>query len=62
MEEKFNERFDLEVGVEDARRRFVNRAHDLVYHDFWGKLGTGSSMAHSVDAVAFELGDERRGN
>jgi len=62
MASRFHERFDIEVGLEEARRRFVNRTHDLVYHDFWTKLRDGSSMAHSAQAVAFALGDERKGN
>ena len=33
MVEKFHNRFDLEVGLDDARRRFVNRAQNLLFGD-----------------------------
>jgi hypothetical protein len=58
MAAKFHERFDIEISLEEAKRRFVNRVHTLVFSGFWGKLGTASKV-HSMEAVAFELGDKR---
>jgi len=34
MAEKFHERFDIEVGLEEAKRRFVNRAFNSIFEDF----------------------------
>ena len=34
MAEKFHERFDIEVGLDEAKRRFVNRAHNRIFNDF----------------------------
>jgi len=31
---KFHERFDIEVGLVEAKRRFVNRVHNLLIDDF----------------------------
>jgi hypothetical protein len=61
MAAKFHERFDIEIDLEEARRRFVNRAHALVFKGFWSKL-EAACMVYSVVAVAFELGDELKGN
>jgi hypothetical protein len=61
MAAKFHERFDIEVGLDEARRRFVNRAHDLAYRDFWSKHRDSGVMAHAWKAVAFALGDEWKG-
>jgi hypothetical protein len=33
MTGKFHERFDIEVGLDDARRRFTHRIFDLVFED-----------------------------
>ena len=31
MADKFHERFDIEVGIDEAKRRFVNRANNLIF-------------------------------
>jgi hypothetical protein len=61
MAGKFHERFETEISLQEARRRFVNRAHKLVFHDFWMHLGD-PSRRQSVEAVTFEFGDELRGD
>ncbi len=30
MTEKFHQRFNIEVGIDEAKRRFTNRAHNLI--------------------------------
>ncbi len=35
MASKFHQRFNIEVGIDEARRRFVNRAHSLVFESFF---------------------------
>jgi hypothetical protein len=59
MVAKFHERFEIEISLEDARRRFVNRAHRLVFYEFWMHLGDPYRQ-QSLGAVAFEFGDELR--
>ena len=34
MPEKFHQRFKINVGLEEAQRRFVNRAHNLVWEAY----------------------------
>ncbi len=34
MNKKFHERFDIEIGVDEARRRFVNRVHNHIFEGF----------------------------
>jgi len=31
---KFNQRFDIEIGLDEAKSRFVNRAYNRVFNDF----------------------------
>lgn len=38
MAKDFHMRFNIEIGLDEARRRFVNRAQNLVFTDLLGKL------------------------
>ena len=44
MASKFHERFDIDVGLEEARRRFVNRAFNLILESFIFQNGLDSRM------------------
>jgi hypothetical protein len=37
----FHERFNIEIGSEEARRRFVNRAHNMIFEDFLQQFSIG---------------------
>ncbi len=49
---KFEERFGLVVGVDEARERFVNRAHYVIFT----KFVLTDQHSRYVDAVTFGLG------
>jgi hypothetical protein len=51
MAGKFHERVEIEIRLEEARRRFVNRAHKLVFCDFWMHLGNPYRF-QSLEALA----------
>jgi len=34
MNSKFHERFNIDVDMEEAKRRFVNRAYNLIFNSF----------------------------
>lgn len=36
--DKFHQRFNLNLDIEEAKRRFVNRAHNFIIHGLPGKL------------------------
>jgi hypothetical protein len=57
MAAKFHERFEIEIKLEEARRRFVNRAHQLMFDEFWRPLPS-SKKVQIVKAVGFALGDD----
>lgn len=40
MAKDFYTRFNIEIGLDEARRRFVNRAQNLVFTDLLGKLNS----------------------
>jgi hypothetical protein len=63
MAAKFHERFQIELNLEDVRRRFVNRVHQLVFYEFLRPLNAVDRL-RILEAVAFDLGDppKRSGN
>jgi len=54
MTNKFHERFNIEVEINEARRRFVNRALNLV---FWSFLYELSNTEEIVVEIATVLGE-----
>lgn len=36
MAQKFHERFNIDIGLDEARRRFVNRANNVILYDLRG--------------------------
>ena len=58
---KFNERFNIEVGAEEAQQRFVNRAYNELYLSFfWDLPDNQRSKIHK--GVASALGDRFQHN
>jgi hypothetical protein len=57
---KFEERFGLVVGLDEARERFVNRAHLLIFTRFLSLFA--SVEQRYVDAVVVGLGRQPRFN
>ena len=49
---KFEERFGLAVGVDEARERFVNRVHHMIFT----KFVLTEQYSRYIDAVTFGLG------
>jgi hypothetical protein len=57
MAEKFDERFNIRVPMDEAKRRFVNRAHSQILSpDCPFMLGEGH-LRRACMAIAFELGE-----
>src|SRR6266849_123876 len=62
MTGKFHERFDIEVGLDDARRRFTHRVFDLVFEGFMRDQLYPQEYLDATKYVAAVLGDEFFGN
>src|SRR2546422_4671678 len=59
MNPKFHERFDINVGVEEARRRFRNRVKNLIYQSFLHDMfGYDTDCKNVIRHVVSKLGDE----
>jgi len=58
MAEKFHERFQISLPIEEAKRRFVNRAHSFLlnYNCEWMSLNSIWNKVHQN--VAYELGEK----
>jgi len=52
---KFHERFDIEVGLDEAQRRFANRLQIALVHGFYFKLADNTRFAVQ-NAVGYALG------
>lgn len=52
----FQERFDIDIGQDEARRRFVNRTLNVVFDDLFDKLHHRHSNA-VTNAIATALGE-----
>jgi hypothetical protein len=58
---KFTERFNIEVGLDDARRRFVNRIHNEIFSAFLFGAHFRDDFRHYLyRTVATHLGDRFR--
>jgi len=58
MAERFHERFDIEVGQNEARVRFVNRAHNEIFTSFlYRNFQDYSDRVSAGGAIASALGD-----
>ncbi len=59
MEEKFHQRFNIQVPIEEAKRRFINRIRNSVlsYNAFNNFQGYQSFWNSICDAVANRLGE-----
>jgi hypothetical protein len=65
----FHERFDIDVGIDEARQRFINRVSNLVLDRTYYGLGDldrvtnkGGNRIESLREVASALGDRYRPN
>lgn len=51
---RFHERFTIVIGAEDARRRFVNRAHNLIFDELLSRTADSGRIAK---LIVSELGE-----
>jgi hypothetical protein len=64
MSQKFHQRFNIEVSLEEATRRFVNRAHDFVIHNILPTLAQIYGYQEHVEVEKYicrKLGDRYTG-
>src|SRR5438067_2252292 len=61
MTDKFHERFDIEVGLDEAKRRFVERVHNLIFEGFMRSLMPDWEYLDAVKYIAARLGDQFSG-
>jgi len=57
---KFHNRFDIEVGIEEARRRFVNRAYNFLLESMLVSRDSRYNLPHKDDLmrmIANQLGE-----
>ena len=63
-DDKFHHRFNIDLSIDETKRRFVNRAHTVIVHEVWHRLARPADL---TDAMAFEmfickkLGEEFKG-
>ncbi|MEW6616168.1 MAG: hypothetical protein AB1401_12005 [Thermodesulfobacteriota bacterium] len=54
---KLNQRFDIEIGLDEAKRRFVNRVYNKVFYNFF--LGISDSERYRIHReIVSALGDK----
>ncbi len=58
---KFQERFDLNIGFEEAQQRFVNRLHNEVWLKYFRSLSRDWQDEQSI-AIATAIGERRNSN
>ncbi len=58
---KFHQRFDIQIGLEDARRKFVNRAYNLIFIELYYSLFTVSEKVSLEERIATRLGERFEG-
>ncbi len=44
----FHERFNIEVGIDEARRHFVNRVYNLIFEGLFGAFFRGASLGSDI--------------
>lgn len=54
----FHERFDIEVGVDEAKRRFMNRVTNRIFYVFIGNNSTEGQRQNWLLVAASALGEE----
>jgi hypothetical protein len=62
--DKFHQRFNIDLGIDEAKRRFVNRAHTIIVHEVWQRLARPADLTHAMDFDMFickKLGEEFKG-
>lgn len=62
--DKFHQRFNTDLGGDEARRRFVNRANNLILHELLvgiGTLGIHSAAAEAELDLCNKLGEKYKG-
>jgi hypothetical protein len=58
---KFHQRFKIEIDITEARRRFVNRVHNVILENFMSSSSfTGDDRFRVERAVRTHLGDRAR--
>jgi len=55
MTQKFHQRFNIQIPIEEAQRRFVNRAHNHM-ESLFNRLGLSSNRFDRESAVCSKLG------
>ena len=58
MNEKFHDRFNIHLNIDDAKRRFINRAKNLIFFEFFYNRFTDSERHDILLKVASFLGEE----
>ncbi len=62
--DKFHQRFKFDLGVDEAKRRFVNRANNLILHELLAGIsihGIRSPAAQTEKALCTTLGEKYKG-
>src|SRR3990170_4473745 len=54
---KFHERFDINIDIDEARKRFVNRAHNLIFDSFLKSFDEWTMYAIEKEILTI-LGDK----
>jgi hypothetical protein len=57
MTDTFHKRFDIEVGLEEAKRRFVHRVHNLIFDEWYWNAIQFIDRDVVVKYIAARLGD-----
>jgi hypothetical protein len=61
MTEKFHQRFNIEVDLDEARRRFDNRVHHNMFHIYWAQI-SDSYRDDITREVLSSLGEKYKGS
>lgn len=59
--EKFHERFGIELGIEEAKRRFVNRTLNFIFEDIKPIADSKYQEAELIDFICSKLGERTAG-
>src|SRR6266571_793450 len=62
MSDGFHERFEIEVGIDEVRRRFINRVYNLIFEGFIRREIPDWMYLELLKYVAARLGDQFAGN
>lgn len=60
MRNDFHTRFEIDVDIEEARKRFVNRIQNRIFHNVYIEIVSRAGSCKILETVADELGLEYR--